>query len=47
MLFFVKSNLLDEEVVWNVGVATMVLLSLIFVVNVLYLIITTLISLRH
>ena len=47
MLFFVKSNLLDVELVWKVGVSTMVLLSLIFVVNVLYLIITTLINLRN
>ena len=42
MLFFVKTNQLDALVVWNAGIAAIVLLGTCFLINFLYLVVTSL-----
>mmetsp|Transcript_10275 Transcript_10275/g.13919 ORF Transcript_10275/g.13919 Transcript_10275/m.13919 type:complete len:83 (+) Transcript_10275:199-447(+) len=44
MLFFVETNQLDSLVVWEAGIGAMSLLGVIFGVNLLYLVVTTLIA---
>jgi len=47
MLFFIRTNQLDALIVWDAGVGAIAILGMCFFVNILYLITSSCIKMRH
>ena len=47
MLFFINTNQLDPLIVWDAGTASIVVLGIIIIINLMHLVVTTIVKMKN